>query len=152
MKAELTLKPLKVAIEKVFHMLIQDGKRLKSLGKVKRRAIEALSLPTIMLAGFLVRFFLSFVGWIRALLITWGIIDGFASNYIYREEKFFPYQFIRYARIVANFSGIFYPIIPIVWNIGDGIYSMMLYREASSVEDLPRLGRVINGTLQAIFI
>lgn len=152
MKAELTVEPLKILIEKTFHLFVKSKKRLNSLKRIRERAVEVLSMPTIILAGVLVKFFLSFTSWIRALLITWGVVDGFASNYIYREEKFFPYQFIRYARIIANFSGIFNPVIPVVWNIGDGIYSMMIYKNASSVENLPRLGRVVNGTLQAIFI
>lgn len=122
------------------------------LRELELRAAEVLSVPTAILAGILVRTFLSFTSWIRALLITWGIIDGMASNYIYREERFFPYQFLRYGRIVANFSGIVTPVIPVVWNIGDGIYSLIIYKRRSQpIEHLPRFGRVINGVFQAMF-
>jgi len=122
--------------------------RIKNL---KRRLVEIFSVPTIILSGFILRMFLSFVSWIRAILLTWGVVDGFSSNYLYKEEKFFPFQFLRYCRIIANFSGILNPAVPIVWNIGDGIYSLLLYKKAETVERLPRYGRILNGTLLAIF-
>jgi len=118
---------------------------------LKKRLIEILSVPTIILSGFILRMFLSFVSWIKAILLTWGVVDGFSSNYLYKEEKFFPCQFLRYCRIIANFSGIFNPAVPIVWNIGDGIYSLLLYKKAQPIERLPRYGRILNGTLLAVF-
>ena len=143
---------VKPVIDCFFNAFIKTKKYGKRLEKIKERAVEILSIPTLIIAGFLLKVVLSFTGWIRAILITWGVMDGFASSYVYREEKFFPYQFIRYARIVANFSGIINPFIPVFWNIGDGIYSMLIYKDkATSIENLPRLGRVVNGTLQAIF-
>jgi len=126
----------------------RDNKRLE---RIKRRAYEALSLPTILLIGLLIRVLTSFVGWVRALLISWGVFDGIVSNYIYREEKFFPYQFLRYGRIIANVSGLVSPVIPIIWNISDGIYSMIIYERAHPVENIPRLGRVLNGAMFVAF-
>ena len=123
----------------------------KRIERIKRRASESLCLPTILLFGLLIKVLTSFIGWIRAILISWGVIDGIVSNYIYKEEKFFPYQFLRYGRIIANFSGIVSPVIPIVWNISDGIYSMILYQRAHAVENIPRLGRVLNGALFIAF-
>ena len=147
-----TFSILKPVIDGIFNTFVKTKKYSKRLEKIKKRSVEVLSIPAILIAGFLVKVMLSFTGWIRALLMTWGVMDGFASNYIYREESFFPYQFLRYARIIANFSGIINPFIPVFWNIGDGIYSMLIYKDkASSVETLPRLGRILNGTLQAVF-
>ncbi|MEM7821639.1 MAG: hypothetical protein QXX38_02405 [Candidatus Aenigmatarchaeota archaeon] len=124
------------------------SKRIKN---IKDRVIEIFSPPTIILTGVIFRVFFSFVSWIKAILLTWGVIDGFSSNYLYKEEKFFPFQFLRYCRIVANFSGILNPTIPILWNIGDGIYSLFLYKTAKPIENLPRYGRILNGTLLIVF-
>lgn len=121
--------------------------RLKNL---KKRLVEIFSVPTIILSGFILRIFLSFVSWIKAVLLTWGVVDGFSSSYLYKEEKFFPYQFLRYCRIIANISGILNPTVPIIWNIGDGIYSLFLYKKAEPIEHLPRYGRILNGTLLAV--
>jgi len=137
-------------IDKLFEVFGKEVNR-RRLEKIKRRACEALSLPTILLFGLLIRVLTSFVGWVRALLISWGVLDGVVSNYIYKEEKFFPYQFLRYGRIIANISGIISPAIPIVWNISDGIYSMIIYERAHPVENLSRLGRVLNGVMFVAF-
>jgi hypothetical protein len=124
----------------------------KKIESLKKRTMEVLTIPTMILAGVLFRIFFSFTSVIRAALLTWGVIDGFASNYFYKEEKFFPYQFLRYARIVANMSGVLIPIVPVVWNIGDGIYSLWIYRRSAlPIEHLPRYGRVLNGAMLAVF-
>ncbi len=121
------------------------------LKKLKKRIAEVFTLPMIILGGMMFRVFFSFTGWIKAFLLTWGVMDGFISNYFYKEEKFFPYQFLRYGRIVANMSGVINPIVPIVWNIGDGAYSLMMYNKHSGMEHASRYGRIINGALQAAF-
>jgi len=118
--------------------------------KLRKRIAEVLSPPTLILFGFLVRVFLSFTSLIKAVLLSWGAIDGVVSNYLYKHEKFFPYQFIRYGRIVANLAWVVHPLIPIVWNIGDGIYSLHIYRKAEGIEHLPRYGRILNGGLLAL--
>ncbi len=100
--------------------------------------------------GFVIRVLSSFTSWIRAVLLTWGIVDGVASHYLYKEEKFFPYQFLRCGRIIANLAGIITPIIPIIWNISDGFYSIYLYKNAHPIEDIPRAARIINGSLLAV--
>lgn len=106
----------------------------------------------ILLAALLFKVISSFTSWVRAILLTWGVMDGVASNYFYKEEKLYPNQFLRYARIIANFSGIVVPIVPVIWNIGDGIYSLYLYRRRSvPIEQLTRYGRVLNGSLLAVF-
>lgn len=120
--------------------------RIKNL---RKRIVEVFTLPMIILGGMVFKIFFSFTSWIKALLLTWGVVDGFASNYFYKEEKFFPYQFLRYGRIVANMSGIINPLVPIVWNIGDGAYSLMMYRNHSRIESASRYGRILNGALQA---
>jgi len=137
-------------VDKLFEVFGSEKNR-KRIERVKERAYEAISIPTILIFGLLVRVVTSFVGWIRAILISWGVLDGIISNYIYKEEKFFPYQFLRYGRIVANLSGIITPVIPLIWNISDGIYSMIIYERAHPVEHLPRLGRVVNGVLFVAF-
>jgi hypothetical protein len=137
-------------VDKLFEVFGSEKNR-KRIERVKERAYEAISIPTILIFGLLVRVLTSFVGWIRAILISWGVLDGIISNYIYKEEKFFPYQFLRYGRIVANLSGIITPVIPLIWNISDGIYSMIIYERAHPVEHLPRLGRVVNGVLFVAF-
>jgi hypothetical protein len=137
-------------VDKLFEVFGSEKNR-KRIERVKERAYEAISIPTILIFGLLVRVVTSFVGWVRALLISWGVLDGIISNYIYKEEKFFPYQFLRYGRIVANLSGIITPVIPLIWNISDGIYSMIIYERAHPVEHLPRLGRVVNGVLFVAF-
>jgi hypothetical protein len=137
-------------VDKLFEVFGSE-KNKKRIERVKERAYEAISIPTILIFGLLVRVLTSFVGWIRAILIAWGVLDGIISNYIYKEEKFFPYQFLRYGRIVANLSGIITPVIPLIWNISDGIYSMIIYERAHPVEHLPRLGRVVNGSLFVAF-
>ncbi|HLC58960.1 MAG TPA: hypothetical protein VJH34_00370 [archaeon] len=126
----------------------RKGNRVKNL---KRRIIEIFTLPMVIIGAVIFRVFLSFTGWIRAILLTVGVVDGFASNYFYKEEKFFPYQFLRYGRIVANFSGIINPIVPVVWNIGDGAYSLMMYKNQTKMENAPRYGRILNGVLQTAF-
>jgi len=118
--------------------------------KLRKRIAEVLTPPTIILFGFLVRVFLSFTSFIKAVLLSWGTIDGIISNYLYKHEKFFPYQFLRYGRIVANLAWVINPIIPIIWNIGDGIYSLHVYSKAEGIENLPRLGRILNGGLLAL--
>jgi hypothetical protein len=137
-------------IEKLFEVFGSEKNR-ERIEKIKNRAYEAISLPTIILAGFFIRIITSFVGWIRAILISWGVFDGVISNYLYKEEKFFPYQFLRYGRIVANLGGIISPVIPIIWNISDGIYSMIIYERAHVVENFSRLGRVLNGAMFIAF-
>ncbi|MCC5994507.1 MAG: hypothetical protein LM587_02870 [Candidatus Aenigmarchaeota archaeon] len=137
-------------IEKLFQMF-KDKENERRLKNLKERVCEAISLPTILLFGLLVRVLTSFVSWIKALLISWGVFDGILSNYIYREEKFFPYQFLRYGRIIANLSGIVSPIIPMLWNISDGICSMIIYERAHPVENFSRLGRVLNGVMFVAF-
>lgn len=122
----------------------------KGLKKARKRALEILSVPTMILFGFILRIFLSFTFWIRAILLTWGVVDGVASNYVYKEEKLFPYQFLRYGRIVANMCGLFNIFIAVAWNIGDGFYSLYLYKQAAPVEDLARYGRILNGSLLAV--
>jgi hypothetical protein len=139
------LKKLKEIKREVLH-------RAEKLKEIKKRAIEVFSPPMLILFGFMIRIFSSFVSWIRAIFLTWGVLDGFSSSYLYKEEKLFPYQFLRYCRIIANISGIVNPVIPIFWNIGDGIYSFYLYRDATTLEHLPRFGRILNGALQAILI
>ena len=133
-------------IDKLFE-IFGNEERKRRIEKIKERVYEALSLPTIILFGLLIKILLSFVGWVKALLISWGILDGVISNYIYKEEKFFPYQFLRYGRIIANLGGIISPVLPIIWNISDGIYSMIIYEKAHPVENLSRLGRVLNGAM-----
>jgi len=126
-------------------------KALKKIRKINKRLKEIFSFPGILISIFIVRFFLSFTSWLRALLLGWGAIDGIASKALYKEEKFFPYQFLRYGRIVANVTGIINPIIPVVWNISDGLYSLYLYKKSAlPVENLSRYGRIVNGALLAL--
>jgi len=121
--------------------------------KVKKRTLEVLTIPTGIMVGFLMRVFLSFTGWIRALLLTWGVLDGVISNHFYQEEPTFPYQILRYGRIVANLCGIINIWIPVVWNISDGTYSLMLYhKNHTSLEQLPRYGRIFTGYMLAAAI
>jgi hypothetical protein len=142
---------MKIAfIEKLFEALGNEGNK-RRIERIKKRVRGAISLPTIFLLGLLIRVLTSFIGWTRALLISWGVLDGVVSNYLYKEEKFFPYQFLRYGRIIANISGIISPVIPIVWNISDGICSMIVYEKAHPVENFSRLGRVLNGALFVAF-
>jgi hypothetical protein len=129
----------------------RKNKSNNRLANLKKRILEIFTLPMIILGGIIFRIFLSFTSWIKALLLTWGVLDGIASNYLYKEEKFFPYQFLRYGRIVANMSGIINPIVPIIWNIGDGAYSLIMYKNHSTIENASRYGRIFNGALQAIF-
>jgi hypothetical protein len=124
--------------------------RYERMVKLRKRIVEVISPPTLVLFGFLVRVFLSFTSLIKAVLLSWGAIDGIVSNYLYKHEKFFPYQFIRYGRIVANLAWVVNPIIPIVWNIGDGIYSLHIYSKAEGIENLSRYGRILNGGLLAL--
>ena len=126
-------------------------KKYKGWLKVRARSIEVFTIPTLILFGFLVRLFMSFTTVIRAMLLSYGVMDGFASNYLYKNERFFPYQFLRYARVVANVSGIANPIIPIVWNISDGLFSVITYKKAALLEYVPRYARIVNGGLLAIF-
>lgn len=126
-------------------------RKYKGWLKVKPRTIELLTIPTLILFGFLIRLFMSFTTVIRSMLLSYGVMDGFVSNYLYKEEGFFPYQFLRYARVVANLSGIANPIVPIVWNIGDGLFSVYTYKKAALLEHVPRYGRIVNGGLLAIF-
>ncbi|MGC9200785.1 MAG: hypothetical protein ACP5F8_02405 [Candidatus Aenigmatarchaeota archaeon] len=141
---------MKPIINKLFDVF-GERKKDRRIEKIKKRVYEALSLPTIFLAGFIIRIVTSFAGWLRAILISWGVLDGVISNYMYKEEKFFPYQFLRYGRIIANLSGVFSPVIPLIWNISDGIYSMIIYEKAHVAENFSRLGRVINGALYVAF-
>jgi len=139
-------------LKKLKNIKKEVGHGIERIKELEKRAIEFFSPPVLILVGFIVKIFSSFVSWIKAILLTWGVLDGFSSSYIYKEEKLFPYQFLRYCRIIANISGIVNPIIPIVWNIGDGIYSVYLYRNATALEHLPRYGRILNGALQAALI
>lgn len=118
--------------------------------KLRKRVVEILSIPMVVLFGFLVRIYLSFASSIKALLLSFGTMDGILSNYLYKHEKFFPYQFLRYGRICANLAWVISPVIPIVWNISDGLYSLYLYRKAEVIECIPRYGRILNGSLLAL--
>ncbi|OYT42128.1 MAG: hypothetical protein B6U78_02175 [Candidatus Aenigmarchaeota archaeon ex4484_224] len=127
------------------------GRIVHKSKKIKNRMVEIISLPGILISAFVLRFFVSFVSFIKAVLLTWGFMDGVVSNYLYKEEKFFPYQFLRYGRIAANLSGIINPVIPVIWNIGDGLYSLYIYRnKALPMENVSRYGRILNGALLAI--
>ncbi|MEM5831884.1 MAG: hypothetical protein QXI09_00290 [Candidatus Aenigmatarchaeota archaeon] len=119
--------------------------------KLKERIYSSLSLPFILICGLFLKILISFVGWIKAFLISWGIIDGYISYKMYKEEKLFPYQFIRFGRIVANLSGVISPIIPFIWNVSDGIYSLVLYSRAHPTEQLSRIGRITNGIMHIAF-
>ena len=121
-----------------------NSKRLK---RIRKRTVQIFSLPTAIITGFILRIFLSFTSWFRAILLTFGVMDGAASKYLYKEEKTFPNQFLRYGRIVANTSGIFNPFIAVAWNIGDGVYSLYLYKKSAPIEDVPRYMRILNGSL-----
>ena len=118
--------------------------------KLRKRIVEILSVPAVVLFGFLLRVYLSFASLIKALLLSAGTMDGILSNYLYKHEKFFPYQFLRYGRIVANLAWVVSPVIPIVWNVSDGLYSLYLYRKAEVIECVPRYGRILNGSLLAL--
>ena len=126
-------------------------KKYKGWLKLRKRTIEVMSVPTIILFGFLMRLFTVFTSIIRSFLLSYGVMDGFVSNYLYKEEGFFPYQFLRYGRVIANLSGIVNPIVPIVWNIGDGLFSVFTYHRGTLLEHLPRYGRIMNGALLAVF-
>ncbi|MEM0333054.1 MAG: hypothetical protein QXX30_01145 [Candidatus Aenigmatarchaeota archaeon] len=123
----------------------------KRIEKLKERIYSCLGLSTVIIGGLAIRIMVSFVGWIRALLISWGVLDGYVSYKMYKEEKTFPYQFIRFGRIIANLSGIISPIIPFVWNVSDGIYSLVLYHRAHPTEQLSRISRIANGIMYIAF-
>ncbi|MCS7093712.1 MAG: hypothetical protein RMJ18_00805 [Candidatus Aenigmarchaeota archaeon] len=125
--------------------------RSRRIQKLTNRIYESFSLPLIFACGLLLKSILSFVSWIRVFLISWGVIDGIVSYKMYKEEKFFPYQFIRFGRIAANLSGVISPIIPFIWNISDGIYSLIIYSRAHPTEHLSRVGRVTNGIMHIAF-
>ena len=125
--------------------------KTRRMVRLNRRAVELMTIPVIILGAVVVRMFMSFTTIFRASLLSWGVMDGFVSNYLYKHEKFFPYQFIRYTRIVANVAGIAAPIVPIVWNIGDGVYSVIQYKRQKMLEQMPRFGRIVNGGLLAVF-
>jgi len=125
-----------------------NSNRVKIL---KKRINSSLNLPLIIVCGIFLKIIVSLVGWVRALLISWGIMDGFISYKLYKEEKFFPYQFVRFGRIVANLGGIVSPIIPFVWNLSDGIYSLVLYYKAHPTEQLSRVSRIANGIMYIAF-
>jgi hypothetical protein len=57
-------------IDKLFEVFGSEKNR-KRIERVKERAYEAISIPTILIFGLLVRVVTSFVGWIRAILISW---------------------------------------------------------------------------------
>jgi len=132
-------------VESLFKLFGQENK--KRIRKLTERIYNSLTLPFIIIGGLGLKILLSFVGWIKAFLVSWGVVDGFISYKMYKEEKFFPYQFIRFGRIVANLSGIISPIIPFLWNVSDGIYSLIIYSKAHPTEQLSRVGRITNGIL-----
>ena len=132
-------------VEKLFEWFGNIKER--KIKRARERVEKYLVIPVIFASAIVVKIFLSFVGWVRALLISWGMLDGIISYKMYREEKLFPYQFIRFGRIVANLSGIFSPIIPFIWNVADGLYSLIIYERAHPTENLSRVGRISNGIL-----
>ncbi|MEM5815246.1 MAG: hypothetical protein QXD89_02035 [Candidatus Aenigmatarchaeota archaeon] len=146
-----------MSIVKFYLMIVESlfkifgGCNSKRIRKITDRVYESISLSTIIVGGILLKIVLSFVSWVKAFLISWGVIDGFVSYKMYKEEKFFPYQFIRFGRIVANLSGIFSPVIPFIWNVSDGVYSLIVYSRAHPTEQLSRVGRITNGMMHIAF-
>jgi len=126
------------------------GKKCCRLKNLQKRAAEIFTVPSVILFGLLLRVYVSVASFFKALLLSVGTMDGILSNYLYKHEKFFPYQFLRYGRIAANLAWIVHPLIPICWNIADGLYSLYLYRKAEAIESIPRYMRIFNGSLLAM--
>jgi hypothetical protein len=90
----------------------------------------------------------------RSLAFTWIFWDALLSNRLYKHQKMFPDQALRFVRLgvgITWIAGLISPITAGVFLIGDGIYSIFRYRTLkvtkNPVEDLPRLARIGVGLL-----
>ena len=85
----------------------------------------------------------------RSLSFTWIFWDGYLSHKLYKHQKAFPDQILRFARLgigISWFMGWINPTTAGVFLICDGAISILRYRSLnmtkSFIEDVPRLIRI----------
>ena len=90
----------------------------------------------------------------HSLAFAWIFWDALLSNRLYKEQKMFPDQALRFLRVgvgITWFIGVISPITAGLYLVGDGIYSIFRYRVTkvtkTPIEDLPRLARIGVGLL-----
>src|SRR3989344_4583919 len=67
----------------------------------------------------------------RSLSFTWIFWDGLLSHVLYKGQKRFPDQALRFMRVgvgISWFIGLVTPVTAGLFLIGDGIYSIIRYR------------------------
>jgi hypothetical protein len=96
----------------------------------------------------------------KSLPFVWIVWDAILSNRLYKNQKVYPDQMLRFLRLgvgIGWFVGLVNPITAGLILIGDGAYSILRYRmldvTKNNIEDIPRLIRIGTGLLMfPIFI
>lgn len=90
----------------------------------------------------------------RSFPSVWIIWDAILSNKLYKQQKFYPDQMLRFLRLgvgISWFVGLINPLTAGLILIGDGIFSIAKYRlqkvTKNFIEDVPRLIRIGTGLL-----
>jgi hypothetical protein len=91
---------------------------------------------------------------------VWIVWDAILSHKLYKGQKFYPDQLLRFVRLgvgIGWFVGLVNPMTAGLILIADGVYSILRYRllkvTTHTFEDVPRLIRIGTGLLMfPIFI
>jgi len=90
----------------------------------------------------------------KSLPFVWIVWDAILSNRLYKNQKFYPDQMLRFLRLgvgIGWFVGLINPMAAGLILIGDGAYSILRYRFLNvtkhTIEDVPRLVRIGTGLM-----
>jgi len=115
-----------------------------SLSRKFKKIFEAKKMFFIALSAFAS----------KSLSFTWIIWDAILSIRMYKHQKVFPDQLLRFLRLGLGIGWLLGWVSPITVGVAlvfDGVFSILRYRmlnvTQSSIEDLPRLIRISAGLL-----
>ncbi|MHA1742737.1 MAG: hypothetical protein ACTSV6_00635 [Candidatus Heimdallarchaeota archaeon] len=127
-----------IFINPIFLILVYMRK-IKSLRHAMRHAFDKKGILGISLTAFAT----------KSLPFVWIVWDAILSNKLYKHQKFYPDQLLRFLRFgvgVGWFFGFLNPVTAGLLLVGDGIFSILRYRALNTTkdiyEDVPRLIRV----------
>lgn len=111
--------------------------RIKSI--FSKRGVLAISLSALVT---------------KSLPLVWIIWDAILSHKLYKNQKIYPDQLLRFLRLgvgIGWFIGLINPVTAGLILIADGVYSILRYRflrvTKSFIEDVPRMIRIGTGLL-----
>lgn len=118
--------------------------RIPSLRERIKKLFEAKRVLTITLSALVS----------RSVYFTWILWDAILSIKLYKHQKMFPDQLLRFFRLgigIGWFFGLVSPVTAGIVLIADGVFSILRYRALNvtknAIEDLPRLVRISTGLM-----